>query len=1045
MTNSLLDEIILAADTEKCAVFFETMTESQRKALSARALQWAGAIDGYIYRNQPQYMLFNKAIGNDIEFYRSIQSHKVEFPIEFSETSLPTARMAVLATCGFPELKKVGAQGLPDPVTAARLLKVRKPSWLDKWCAYVVKEFPASHWLAVYELEKSGACNVERSPGYWISMLCGLSNMQGMYEQILTQDEKVRSELWEMLADPGVIRMLAEPEQISHEAFRKQWNSGGNVFANKQMGTRKGTEVWREALVNLATEGLIDCNRLIEYSFTTLSGAAERESKKSYYQNVSTADFAITLNQDLTKEKIASYTTQFASLLGATHKDVSTYASTVLSAMPEGTLRAAEICSCIAPAFLNKSKEPADAALKLLNRLAKEDPSKRSEFGPAILAAFNHSSKDIHKKALALIESSKMLEDNNLLCEFRQRMDMLAGMERTNAAKLAAQYQRSGGTIPDTVPAPMKIASADELYARASALDKTLRALARIDDSVEATKKKMRLDAPVLLDTLEFPRLNPDTAVKPIANLDDLVYMFTKVWSGKSDAMELEAVLDGVSRLCHERPPDFQQKTDVLRQKAQKVTEELLGFGWNKSLAHLASCWLGESTGYSAPAVAAEPGSFFIRRGLAVAKRAASKQPAPLLAAPTHKGGWIDPEVLVKRILEYFWSKLEPDRVDFIQALLRLAPDNRAAALEAAVSAKGEVGDALRYALGGSDAPKIQTPEYWVAAYRARDPKGRSDELLKQLPNFGPDGAEPATYGLNMEPVMAFAKDRYASISAGLPNFLPVTSADPDFPGKEKPGPFRTTADFIAQSAKRNKYAFFPSVLLHDNSNSWFAGLETYSWLHNRESLLALYAKRMLQNIESIGSYWHGDFELLFDADISMAENGRYFLCVAMSSKNNDLARLAVDALIAAVGECRIGASAYGEAMATLLPSGVITAVRWTRGLRDMSRTSPLHAQFTWQALCTLIERAPITSTQQIPFLELLVELQLEHGFKPEATLVQVLSSTTGGGKGTKLGKTILAFAGQDNNTPHAALQDLESRIKRAERWQNWIRTPVRI
>jgi len=810
------------------------------------------------------------------------------------------------------------------------------------------------------------------------------------------------------------------------------------MSGSKQIGTRKGSEMWREALARLAKEGLTDRNRLIEYSFTTLSGAAEKESKKSYYQQVSTADFAITLNQDLTRESIASYKSQFASLLGATHKDVSTYASTVLAAMPERSLSAAEICSCIAPAFLNKSKEPAESALKLLTRLAKEDPSKRSEYGPAILAAFNHSSKEIHKKALALVESTKMLEDHNLLCEFRQRMDMLAGMERTNAAKLAAKYQTSDGTVADAVPVAVQTTNADELYIRASKLDKTLRALAKIDDAAEATKKSMRLDAPVSLDTLEFPRLNPEKAVKPISNLDDLVYLYTKVWSGKSDAMELEAVLDGVSRLCHERPPDFQQKTDVLRQKAQKVTDEFLGFGWHKSLAHLASCWIGESTGYSSPNVGAEAGSFFIRRCLAVAKRAASEQPAPLLAAPTHAGGWIDPEILVKRVLEYFWLKIEPDRIDFIQALLRLAPENRAAALEAAESAKGEIGDALRYALGGADAPRIQTPEYWVAAFRARDPKGTSSELLKQLPNFGPDGAEPATYGLNMEPVEQFAKDRYASISAGLPNFLPVKSADPDFPGAEKPGPIRTQADFAALSAKRNKYAFFPTVLLHDNANSWFSGAEPYNWLHNRESLLALYAKRMLQNIESIGSYWHGDFELMFDPDISMAGNGRYFICTAMSSKNNDLARLAVDALISAVGECRIGAGAYGEAMAAILPAGVITAVRWTRGLRDMSRTSPLHAQFTWQSISTLIENASITSTQQIPFLELLVELQLEHGFKPEATLVQALSSTTGGGKGAKLAKTILTFHGQDNSTIRAALQDLESRINRAERWQNW-------
>lgn len=40
------------------------------------------------------------------------------------------------------------------------------------------------------------------------------------------------------------------------------------------------------------------------------------------------------------------------------------------------------------------------------------------------------------------------------------------------------------------------------------------------------------------------------------------------------------------------------------------------------------------------------------------------------------------------------------------------------------------------------------------------------------------------------------------------------------------------------------------------------------------------------------------------------------------------------DALIAAVGECRVSAISYGKAMAQLLPAGVMTQVRWSRYLQ---------------------------------------------------------------------------------------------------------------
>jgi hypothetical protein len=1071
MTTSQLDEIILAADTEKCAVFFETMTEPQRKALSQRALQWASAINGYCYRARERYHMLDDAVVKDVEFYESIQSHAVTFPTDFTDASYPVARMAVLATCAFPELKKADTRGLPEPKLAARLLQARKPAWLSKWCAYVLKEFPSTYWLALYELEKTGAHAIERTAAYWVAMVCGLPKTEGMYQNILAQDEKMRTELWEMLADSGVMRTLAEPEQIRHENSGKRWRSGGDIFARNQTGSRKGSDLWREALVKLALEGLIDHDRLIEYSFMALSRTAENQSKKSYYQHVSTADFAIKLNQDLTKENIVSYISQFTSLLGATHQDISTYASTVLAAMPEGKLSVAAICSCIEPAFLNKSKEPADSALKLLTRLTKEHPLERAEYGPAILSAFNHSSKDIHRKALALIESTKMLEDQSLLSEFKQRMDMLAGMERTNAAKMAADYERASGTISDAVPggagsggtrsggagwggtksgntvlahtvaASIESANAEELFARASALDPTLRTLARIDEAIEATKKKTCIDAPVSLDTLEFPRLNPDKSLKPIANFDDLVYMFTKVWSGKSDALELEALFDGVSRLCHERPPDFQQKTDVLRQKAQKSAQEDPSYPSRAGLGHIALAWLCEASPHNSIISNPQRLTFFGRRCLAVAQRAASKQSAPLLAKPTHAGGWIDPQILVKRLLEYLRSNIEPDKADFIQALLRMAPDNRAIAFEAAIAIKGEIGRALRYALGGGNMADVQTPEYWVAAFRARDPKGTSSELLKLLPKFGPDAAEPAVYRFNIEAIKDFASDRYSSMSGGLPDFLSVKADDPKPPANEQnKNIIQTALDHLLRSANRHNYDFYPTVLLHDNTNSWFTGPDTYSWLHNRESLLSLYAKRMLVNIHSIGNYWQSNYDVLFDPDISMAGIGRYVLCFAMSSKNNDVARLAVDALIAAVAECRIGGSAFGEAMATVLPPGVITPVRWVRGLRAAARTSPLHAHFTWQAVCTLIEQASITPTQQIPFLELLAELQVEHRFKHEDSLAQALAGNTGAGKSAKLVKTILAFTGDDNSAVRAALQDLESRINRVERWQNWIR-----
>jgi len=85
-------------------------------------------------------------------------------------------------------------------------------------------------------------------------------------------------------------------------------------------------------------------------------------------------------------------------------------------------------------------------------------------------------------------------------------------------------------------------------------------------------------------------------------------------------------------------------------------------------------------------------------------------------------------------------------------------------------------------------------------------------------------------------------------------------------------------------------------------------------------------------------------------------------------------------------------------------------------------------------------KKAELTSTQQIPFLELLLELQFEHKFKTDETFVSALSGTTGGGKGQKLIKTLFACPGIENNSLPIAYLDLESKIQRVERWQRWLR-----
>ena len=77
----------------------------------------------------------------------------------------------------------------------------------------------------------------------------------------------------------------------------------------------------------------------------------------------------------------------------------------------------------------------------------------------------------------------------------------------------------------------------------------------------------------------------------------------------------------------------------------------------------------------------------------------------PVLATPTHRGGWIDPPSLSIGSSHSADAEKPFSRFDLIGGLLRLAPDFRDVALASAVDLPLPIGPIVRYALGGEERP----------------------------------------------------------------------------------------------------------------------------------------------------------------------------------------------------------------------------------------------------------------------------------------------------------------------------------------------------
>ncbi len=103
-----------------------------------------------------------------------------------------------------------------------------------------------------------------------------------------------------------------------------------------------------------------------------------------------------------------------------------------------------------------------------------------------------------------------------------------------------------------------------------------------------------------------------------------------------------------------------------------------------------------------------------------------SEVEATLLSTPTHAPYWIDPVILVERLLAQQATNQNTSKFDFILAMARVAFEEEAvaAALEKSKALKGEKGDVIRFLLSGKLDGKIMTRAFWLNAARTREPQG---------------------------------------------------------------------------------------------------------------------------------------------------------------------------------------------------------------------------------------------------------------------------------------------------------------------------------
>ena len=1080
-----LDAMLCKLDPDACVKFFSGMSEKERKIYVERAMQWyeinlAGTETSLFWGNMLELSdSLPKRTREQLLLLRQVDKGEIKISPKVKERAASgVCRLALTACAGLSELRK-----LPFPSTehAFAIMRDRKPKHLDRWLDFACGQSPYESWELARSFEKDGISSVERGDGYWLAMALSLGQKEAdeLISYLQADSELCSVLIWKMLESDGAMRALSDPSGINaqvNDRRRVGLDNDWRNWSNRIENSRRASYMWRMVLTELAQKNPEYQEKIMDIVFTWLarlssdteskatSGMAGEQSPVSWFQSLHDD---INLSSELRSKNASRY----IGLLSLKDSSTLSWAIAQLQSCVDQSLPVDDLLANLSRVYYHKRKDPALAALKLVEVLEKNKMISRDAASSTALEGLEHSSVEVQKKVLSYLRKSKNLDNEQTIDALQCRVETLSGLVKKEVLELIAKH--SGNTVDEEGSAELESFEPEaeldlaDLKDRVSRLNTKYVEMAEIHRALNCLETDSPLPAPAALDSVEIPRLDPSRKIASIENVDDLIFLFLHVLETNVSADDVERLIDGLMRLNHIRPHDFDNRVSSLRKKLQPSEDRMRdapsswvpfnGISQIMDLQSLAMSWLNSKeeknvdgvgffkqvmkafgmpqenplpgffeTAMNAVTNSAPPLQFFSERSKALVRHVARRRSLPLLSAPTHQGGWIDPRVIPERLSAWEKQDTKPDKADLIQMLLRLAPEHRKECLEKIPQKGDEHIRAIRYALGDEVRAPLDTAELWIAAFRCREPRGSSKLMQERFPGLGPDSAIAAKYVENMENY----KLRHDGVYGTSWNATEMTPLE-----VHPPVNFRTNI------------RFFPIELLHDRRSFWDAGndiIELY-FLSNREPYLCYLARRMAIYLDSQGDYWKSSWNSLFDPDISLAQMGSWVLVLGLSSKSQDAARLALDALIAAIEEDRIDGSKFGERMGRVYTTEKITLSRWITALREVLRISPLHLHFVQTAAEACVAELPLSlaSKPPVPLIELLYDASLSAKYSIRNVKARnFLEQVQGKGKAAKLAKLLLELSplNESKHRRQAAVQMLEARIQRAERWQKWQR-----
>lgn len=984
MTPEDLESLVLGYDdSSRLEAALAPLTEPERAKLSTAAQK----LFKQLYRNKA-----DQAASDRLKTFIGRRKGKVWELWNAPETCLAT--LAVFGLCPISVVKKRDIRIWHSGYEAFdRIIRDRRPDWLDEWIAHDLGDDVSTQldfrilrgWI------RDGICRKPEVEGYY-RMFAWFLMRTGFY----TRGEVVPPISVQLLEDPDML--------VDVEALFRVENIAFNTNAWLTKGAAPDHETWTDALLKLSAGGHLDREYLLGLALEGLTRDLKQNQLAGFhgfYKRMAPSD-----------EEQVRHQQRYIDLLCLPVGHVVKFAIDMLAGIEKkGGLDTEPVLREIQAVFSSGAKGNATAALKLIARIITRSKGSERAALAAVCEALRHAHPDVQSLALDILEPHV-----GRLAE--RQLDALLGMEVFVAA---SNRPRLAKLLADAGPG----AGAREALEAAND--------AAAVEAEPAAQPDIPAYRPISDDLNDHSVLGGAEAIEPIASVDALIDAVLHAIEIVDSPDDVERIIDGISRLAHDRPADFDARVAPLLHRLEKgggapngivigsvvlgqVLHELIGT-WATGKLQRTNALLAH---FDTPEDTFRP---VIAHLHAIAERVAGRQGQQLLSAPTHKGGWIDPLVWVERLRALQERPGIAESMDLRLSLLRLAPDNRGAALDRTASLAEPLRRIANFALGGDERPgRADRANYaaWICAARCRAPHAdwSAEFAPLDLDDQWPDSLKPARYVWRS----SHEKGQYGNQTWKTPEFKISVTRDGDSALPERRGRVlkrlaqavsgRTATDWSAlPTAALNRMTESRQYWSGDLHAAWVTQWLAYIWPQSPAAAHMKGVVKLMLRTDDDSSGWSpgfGYFHALFQQGRPWGEPGHLLLCVGLVGKDADAKGLAVDALIEGIDVRLFDPDVFAATIARLAEGEWIKLNRLGDALMPVIQHSALHAAVVSEALQTWLPNLDLRQKNAFRLLEVIVEAQAiaARPLSPDAR--EALGRIDGNGKSAKIARQLL-------------------------------------